>query len=133
MRNTAQWGALIFGVVFLLVGVLGLFIPDGMTMNADLETAPRLLGLFPVNLLHNVVHVIFGLWGILTSRSPSGARSYGRIGAVAYGALVVLAFVAPTTFGLIPIGGNDIWLHAILALGLAVIGFTGAKEPVVAR
>ena len=125
MRTTRQWGALIFGVVFLLVGLLGLFVPNGMGMDADLETTGKLFGLFPVNLLHNIVHLAFGVWGLLAARTDPAARSYGRAGAVIYGALVLLAFVSPTGFGLVPIGGNDIWLHALLAIGLAVIGFTG--------
>jgi hypothetical protein len=125
MRTTRQWGALIFGVVFLLVGLLGLFVPNGMGMDADLETSGRLLGLFPVNLLHNIVHLAFGVWGLLAARADATSRTYGRAGAVIYGVLVLLAFVSPTGFDLVPIGDNNIWLHALLAVGLAVIGFMG--------
>lgn len=123
MRSTRQWGALVFGVVFLLVGVLGLFVPNGMGMDADLETTGRLLGLFPVNLLHNVVHLLFGVWGIMASRHDAASGTYGRAGAVIYAVLVLLAFVSPTGLGFVPIGGNDIWLHALLAAGLGYIGF----------
>jgi hypothetical protein len=131
MRTTAQKGALVFGIVFLLVGILGLFVDDGMSMNADLETTGRLFGLFPVNLLHNLVHLAFGVWGLAASRSHDGSRTYGKVGAVVYAALVLLALVSPTMFGLVPIGSNDIWLHALLAIGLAYIGFAGgaAREP----
>ena len=128
MRSAAQKGALVFGVVFLVVGLLGLFVENGMGMEADMERTGLLLGLFPVNLLHNLVHLAFGAWGIAASRSHSGSRGYGRTGAVIYGVLVVLAFIDPTTFGLVPIGGNDIWLHAILALGLAYIGWGARAE-----
>lgn len=118
--------ALVFGIVFLLVGLLGLLAPGGREMGAD--PAPHmLLGLFPVNLLHNVVHLLFGIWGLAASRSFSGAASYAKIGGVIYIVLAILGFVVPTTFGLIPIGGNDIWLHAILGASLAYFGFT-AKE-----
>jgi Domain of unknown function (DUF4383) len=123
MRTTTQKVALVFGVVFLLVGVLGLLVPDGTGMEADMATAPKLLGLFPVNLLHNIVHIAFGVWGLLASRTWSAARAYCRVGAVIYLVLVVLAFIDPTTFGLVPIGGNDIWLHAVLALALGYFGF----------
>ena len=125
MRSLSQRLALIFGIVFLLLGVLGMFVENGMTTNAHPDTAGRLFGLFPVNLAHNLVHLAFGIWGIMASRSLSASRTYGRVGAVIYGLLVVLAFVSPTTFGLIPIGDNVIWLHAILALGLAYLGFAG--------
>lgn len=124
MRSMAERGALLFGVVFLLVGILGLFVPNGMGMAADLESTGRLLGLFPVNLLHNLVHLAFGAWGIAASRSLAASRTYGRVGAAVYAVLVVLAFVDPTMFGLVPIGSHDIWLHALLAAGLAYIGFS---------
>lgn len=130
MRSNAQWGALIFGVVFLLVGILGLFVDKGMAMDADPATSGQLLGIFPVNLLHNVVHLAFGAWGIAASRSTDASRLYGRIGAGIYAALVVLAFISPSLFGLVPIGGDDIWLHAVLAAGLAWIGF--ARGPQIA-
>lgn len=128
MRSKAQVGALVFGVAFLLIGVAGFFVPGGMSMDADMATAGRLLGLFPLNLLHNLVHLGFGVWGIAASRSHDGSRSYGRIAAGAYVGLVILAFVSPTLFGLVPIGSHIIWLHAVLALGLAWVGFF-AGEP----
>ena len=119
--------ALIFGIVFLLVGILGLVTPGGMSMEAD--PAPgMILGLFGVNLLHNIVHVLFGVWGIVASRSWSGAKAYAQIGGAVYVVLAILGFVLPTTFGLIPIGGHDIWLHAALGLVLAGIGFTAKPE-----
>jgi hypothetical protein len=128
MKSLAQKLALVFGIVFLLVGVLGLLVHNGMGMDADMETTGRIFGLFPVNLLHNLVHLAFGVWGILASRSFDASRAFGRVGAVIYAMLVALAFVDPETFGLVPIGSHDIWLHAVLALGLAYIGF-GAAAP----
>lgn len=123
MRTTTQKVAMVFGVVFLLVGVLGLLLPDGMGMESDPEQAPHLLNLFPVNLLHNLVHLAFGVWGLMASRRHDAARAYCRAGAVIYAALVVLGFVTPSMFGLVPIGGHDIWLHALLAAGLGYFGF----------
>lgn len=119
--------ALIFGIVFILVGILGFVTPGGMSMEAD--PAPgHILGLFGINLLHNVVHLLIGVWGIVASRTWGGAKSFMQIGGVLYIVLAVLGFVAPTTFGLIPIGGNDIYLHAVLGLIMAGIGFTAKPE-----
>ena len=123
MKTLSQRVALIFGVVFILVAILGFIAPGGTGMDATM-TAPNLLGLFPVNLLHNVVHLLFGLWGIAASRTGPAARTYCRVGGIIYLVLAVLGFVAPTTFGLIPIGGYDIWLHAVLGIVLAGVGFT---------
>ena len=119
--------ALIFGIVFILVGVLGFVTPGGMSMEAD--PAPgHILGLFGINLLHNVVHLLIGVWGVVASRTWGGAKSFLTIGGVLYLVLAALGFVLPTTFGLIPIGGNDIYLHAVLGLIMAGIGFTAKPE-----
>lgn len=123
--------ALVFGIVFVVVGVAG-FIP-GLTAahthpDVTMETGLGLLfGLFPVNLLHNIVHVLFGIWGLAASRSVSGSRGYGKAVAVIYALFVVMGIVEAanlwTTFGLVPLYGNDVWLHALLAAGAAYFGF----------
>jgi hypothetical protein len=123
--------SLVFGIVFLLIGLLGFF-TTGMAMDADPATAPRLLGLFPVNALHNAVHVAFGIWGLLAARSWDAARTYCRVGGVAYIVLAVLGLVSPSGFGLVPLGGNDIWLHVVLGLALAGVGFTTRDAPATA-
>lgn len=120
--STIQRVALIFGVGFLLAAVLGFF-TSGTSMETDLARAPRLLGLFPVNLLHNFVHLAFGIWGVLAARGVGAARTYCRGAGVIYLVLMALGFVVPTTFGLIPIGSHDIWLHALLGAPLAFFGF----------
>lgn len=128
--TTVQRISQVIGIVFIVVAVLG-FIQGGMSMEADPELAPKMLGLFPVNVLHNLVHLAFGVWGLLAARSFTGAVSYARIAGVIYLVLAALAFVDPTTFGLIPIGGNDVWLHVLLGAVLAGAGFT-AKAPATA-
>jgi Domain of unknown function (DUF4383) len=123
--------ALIFGLVFLAVGVLG-FVP-GMTHIPAMDPHPMkmtdgygdLLGMFPVNVVHNVVHILFGLWGLLAYRSLSGARMYFRCVAVIYALLTVMGLVTSldTTFGYIPLYGKDVWLHAALAVIAAYFGW----------
>ena len=129
MKPLVQRAALIFGVVFILIAILG-FIASRGSMEADPELAPRILGLFPVNLLHNFVHLIFGIWGVAASNSFEGSRAYGRIGGIAYLLLAVVGVVAPDGFGMVPLGGHDIWLHVLLSVALAAVGFTA--KPTVA-
>ena len=121
--------SLVFGVVFLLVGLLG-FVQTGFAMEADPTLAPRLLGVFPVNAVHNGVHLGFGLWGILAARSWAGARNFCRIGGVLYLLLAVLGYFVPSGFGLVPLGSHDIWLHAVLGIALAGVGFAVREESV---
>lgn len=120
--------AWVYGLVFLAAGLSG-FVPgmspahmhDGVTVT----TASRLaMGLFPVNVIHNLVHIIFGIWGLAAATRFVAARSYARSVAIIYAVLAVMGFVpgANVMFGLAPLYGNDIWLHVILA---AVAGFFG--------
>jgi hypothetical protein len=115
--------AQIFGIVFVLLALLG-FVVSGGSMEADPEMAEKIFGLFPVNLVHNGVHLGFGIWGLLASRSFEGSRNYARIAGVMYALLVVVGVVAPDGFGLVPLGGHDIWLHGLLAGALLAAGFT---------
>ena len=119
--------AMLFGVAFLIVGVLGFTVPGGMQMG-DAANAPKLFGLFPVNLLHNLVHILFGVWGLAAARSFSGAVAYCKLGGMIYLALAVIGIVAPTTFGLIPIGGNDVFLHTAIGVLLVWAGFMSKEE-----
>lgn len=121
--------AMVFGILFLLVGILGLVSFGGMSMAAD-PTPAMVLGMFPVNLLHNIVHILFGVWGLVAARSFAGAKLYAQVVGAIYLVLAICGFFIPTTFGLMPIGGNDIWLHAVFGLVLAGVGYT-AKEGMV--
>ena len=121
--------ALLFGIVFVLAGLSGFFAapppPDAPPLVVE-HGHGLALGLLPVNTLHNVVHLLFGVLGIAASRSAlMSARAYFRLVAVSYALLVVLGLIpaTQTTFGLIPIWGNDVWLHAVLAAGAAYFGF----------
>lgn len=127
--TTVQRVAQIFGIVFIAFGVMGFFLDGGMSMVAELEPAPELLGLFPVNLLHNLAHLGLGIWGVIAARSWSAAKTYNTVAGGTYLLLMVLGFVTPTLFGIMPIGGHDIWLHALLAAVQLYFGLT-ARAPV---
>jgi hypothetical protein len=125
--------ATVLGVAFLLAGIAG-FVPsppppDALPLTID-HYHGLALGLFPVNILHNVVHLLFGVMGLAAARGIGmSAVGYARFVAVAYGLLVVLGLLpaTQTTFGLIPIYGNDVWLHGAIALVAAIVGFGRAR------
>jgi hypothetical protein len=123
--------ALLFGIVFLAVGVAG-FIPGITTPphagHPDLAVDAnygQVLGLFPVNILHNIVHILFGLWGLLAYKSLAASKGYAKGVAIIYAVLTVAGLIPGlnTMFGLVPLFGNDIWLHALLALVAAYFGW----------
>ena len=127
--------ALIFGVVFLAVGAAGFFLlnPAG-PVHPDLtmhQYEGMLLGIFPTNLLHNIVHILFGVIGLVASRSIGGARGYFQFVFIAYALLAVLGLIpaTQTLFGLVPLHGNDVYLHAVLAVIGGYLGFVHKETP----
>lgn len=123
--------ALVWGIAFLVIfasGVIpGMLQPPAaqdphLAMDAMYG---RALGLFPVNLLHDGVHLLFGVWGLLAYRSYDAAKTYARVTAIIYAVFLVMGLVPglDTTFGLVPLFSHDLWLHAVLALGAAYFGF----------
>src|SRR5690554_2441063 len=90
--------ALVYGIVFLVVGVAG-FIPALVTPYEGVEElavnagAGLLFGLFPVNVLHNLVHALFGIWGILSYGGLPAARRYAQAVAVIYALFVVMGLI----------------------------------------
>jgi hypothetical protein len=128
--------AIVFGVIYLAVGLLG-FVPALRSLPADAPPIAvtsgygYLLGLFPINLLHNLVHLAIGVWGVLAYRSFPAARLYARGLAVIYGVLTVFGLIPGlnTLFGLTPLFGHDVWLHALTAIIAAWFGWK-AVEPV---
>jgi hypothetical protein len=135
MTGTRRF-ALLFGIVFLLVGIAG-FIP-GVTQphtHPDVMVTAGMglvLGLFPVNVLHNLAHLLFGVWGLFAATSDAQARVYGKIVAIAYAVLGVMglitAFNLHTAFGFVPLYGHDVWLHFGLAAVAAYFGFRRPQE-----
>lgn len=128
---SVRYFAMLAGVIYLLVGVLG-FLPTvktpvhiGAPSLAVGHGYGYLFGLFPVNLLHNVVHLIIGIWGMGAYTSFGASRTFARSLVVIYGLLAVMGLIPGlnTTFGLIPIFGHDVWLHALTAVVAAYFGY----------
>jgi hypothetical protein len=134
---STRYFSLVLGIIFLLIGIAG-FVPGLLHTPepaADVEVTQsfgRLMGLFPVNALHNLVHIIFGIWGIAAYRSYTGARGYSKAVAIIYAVLAVMGIIPGlnTTFGLIPLYGHDIWLHAVIAIAAAYFGFVATDREV---
>ena len=130
----AQAAAGVIGLLFLGVGILG-FIPGITTDYDDLGFAnhdgARLVGLFGVNVLHNVAHIVLGVAGLAAATSHSRARAYLLVGGALYLALAV--------FGLVIDRGEDVnslalntadnWLHLGLAALMLAVGAATASRP----
>ena len=131
-----QGAALLVAGVFLVVGLLG-FVPGVTTDYALLEWAghqigAKLFGVFAVSGLHNVVHLAFGVVGLMMTRSYAAARAYLIGGGLAYLALWVAGILVDHTmanFG--PVNGADHWLHFGLGAAMVILGLTlaGQRDP----
>ena len=122
-RTLAQTLALVFGATFLLVGILG-FIPGITTDYGDMAFAgegsdAKLLGLFEVSILHNIVHLLFGV-GILAARRHDTARQYLLYSGIIYAILFLYGLFVGTEddANFVPMNGADDVLHLVLAAAL---------------
>ncbi|WP_328528556.1 DUF4383 domain-containing protein [Nocardioides sp. NBC_00368] len=130
-----QTAATVVGGTFLLVGVLG-FIPgvttdyDSMTF-AGHESEAQLLGIFQVSILHNIVHLLFGVAGLLLARTWNGARGFLIGGGAVYLVLWIygLAIDHQSAANFVPINDADNWLHLILGAGMVVLGLALGRTP----
>ena len=131
-RSMLQTLTLLFGVVFLAVGILG-FIPgivtdyDELSFAGDDSTA-ELLGIFQVSILHNIVHILFGLVGLWAARAFDSSRIYMLGGGVIYLALFLLGLFGGLDW--IPANNADDWLHLGLGVAMVGIGYVYGKEQV---
>ncbi len=135
-RTLAQKLAFLFGVTFLLVGILG-FIP-GITMSYDQlafageKSDAELLGLFQVSVLHNIAHMLFGV-GILAAKKHRTALQYLLGAGVLYVVLFVYGLIASEkgSENFLPMNNGDDWLHAALAAALlgSWAAARGATDP----
>lgn len=132
--KTARTAAMAVGAVFLLVGVLG-FVP-GITSNYDSlefaghESGALLLGLFQVSILHNIVHLLFGVAGLALGRKTSTAVTYLIAGGAVYLVLWVYGLVIghDTSANFVPLNTADNWLHFVLGIAMIGLGLLGRKK-----
>jgi hypothetical protein len=137
-RTTVQTTALVVGIVFLLVGILG-FIPgittDYSTMTfAGHDSGAKLLGIFEVSILHNIVHLLFGIAGIAMARTASAARAYLIGGGAIYLILWLYGLVIDhgSAANFVPINTADNWLHFVLGIGMIGLGLATTRRPAAA-
>jgi hypothetical protein len=129
-----QGAALLFGAVFLVMGVLG-FIP-GVTTHHELlawaghHSGTKLFGVFAVSGLHNLMHLAIGAAGLVMSRSYAMARAYFLLGGLVYLALWAFGFFVHggSPADVVGMNGADNWLHFGLGLGMLLLAVTLAGQ-----
>jgi hypothetical protein len=129
-RSPIQSVAALVGVVFLVVGVLG-FVPGITTHYGDLsfaghDSGAKLLGIFQVSILHNIVHLLFGVVGLVLAKTADGARTFMVGGGVVYLVLWVLGLAGGASW--IPANTADNWLHFGLGIGMIGLGYVAGRS-----
>lgn len=133
MKATQKF-ALLIGIVYVAIGVMG-FVPSLVSPPSSFDSAVdslevlsgygALLGLFPVNTAHNIIHIVTGLLGIVAAISLDSSRLFaGQLG-IYYGLLSIMGLfpVLNTFFGLFPIFGLNVYLNGLTSLLGIYFGF----------
>ena len=134
-RTPLQTTAALVGIVFLLVGILG-FVP-GITTNlydgldfAGHDGNAKLLGLFEISILHNIVHLLFGVIGLALASTYAGARTFLVGGGAVYLILWIYGLIIDqdSSANFVPLNTADNWLHFLLGVGMIGLGVLLAGE-----
>jgi hypothetical protein len=137
-RSMISLTAMAVGTVFLVVGILG-FVPGVTTNYGDMQFAghgsdAKLLGVFEVSILHNIVHLLFGVVGLAAGRAGRRAsRTFLIGGGVVYLVLWVYGLAIDENSGanFVPVNNADNWLHLLLGAGMILLGLIwGREDPV---
>jgi arginine exporter protein ArgO len=127
--------AAVVGAVFLLVGILG-FIPGittdyGSMSFAGHDSGAMLLGIFQVSILHNLVHLLFGVVGLVMARTAPSARMFLIVGGVIYLVLWLYGLLVDeaSSANFVPMNTADDWLHLVLGVVMIALGFALSRAP----
>lgn len=122
---------LVFGIVYLVLGILGFFpafysaVPAGAPHLDITAFQGNLFGIFPVNVVHDIVHILLGLIAIGAGAHATSARLLSCTFFVLFGLITFLGFIPEinTFYGAMPIYGDDTWLNAATSVISAYFGF----------
>jgi hypothetical protein len=121
--SLARTIAAILGIIYVLLGVVG-FLPDPLVQASTAASATgALLGIFPINPLHNVVHLVIGASLLYASMATATAIMVSRVIGGVYVVVGLLGLASPDGFCLLPLGGADIFLHLGTGAVLLAVGF----------
>ena len=120
MHMNTQKAAKVFGWIILIVGVIS-FIP-GIVSSTGL-----LLGIFAVDPIHNVIHILTGLLALFSAGSFTASKSFFKIFGIVYLIVTLLGLFTGTVLNLFAVNMADNVLHIVITLFALYYGFRGEK------
>ena len=118
--------SLLFGVVFIAVGLLG-FVSNpiiGLSENA----------IFHADTMHNIVHIVSGVLFLLVAlAAPASSRRFLLLFGIVYCLIGILGFFTMGTTGMgevlgfLHVNGADNYLHVGLGLIILIAGIASRK------
>lgn len=131
-RAPVQLASLLVGATFLLVGILG-FVPgitQGEIAFAGVDSDAMLLGIFAVSVLHNLVHLLFGVVGLTAARTAQASKGFLVGAGVVYLVLFAYGMVVDkaSDANFVPLNAADDWLHLALGALMVVLGLALTGE-----
>lgn len=136
LTGLTRYFALIVGFAFTLAGIAGFlpfFTPQPLPDAPELVVNTSyglLLGLFPVNVIHNLFHFVVGIAGVLAFRSYASSLQFSRFLGITLAVLTMMGLIPAlkTGLGFLPLYGHDIWLHGLEAVIGIYLGFFAARK-----
>ncbi|MFT5280913.1 MAG: hypothetical protein ACI9AR_000354 [Flavobacteriaceae bacterium] len=116
MKKTVK----VLSIIFILIGILGFvkgLVPEG-----------KLLGIFEVDAMHNVIHLLSGIIGLVAARTKCGAKKFAMIFGIIYLIVAIIGFVNGGDIFLTNVNGADNILHLVLAIVLLSLGMCKCSQ-----
>ena len=117
-RSLVQLGATVFGVVFVLVALIGFVQGD------------TVLGIFEVDTVHNLIHLASGVVALVAASSARTSRAYLLVFGAVYALVTLIGFIqGDTVLGIIPVNTEDNILHLVIAATTLTLGLALSDQP----
>jgi len=129
-RTPAQLYSLVFGVILLLVGIVGFFVDSSFGAGSSAQGSNLIL--FEVNGWHNIVHIASGILGIALAANPASARLFALGFGAVYLVVTIWGFIATPVLGIVPVNGADNVLHLLISVAGIGAGLASSPEPAAA-